>query len=246
MTDVSAQLTLQTWMSAAFPTGAFSCSHGLETAIADGRIDNASSCHDWIAGIMQYGSGWNDSLFLCAAYSCIVDDPTDRATATSTATGIQSDACTVTNDMSSLNSINDLALALCTGLERRRETIQLGQAFARAAASPSTPSVLSLIEDDICLPVAVGAQGALSGIPVDILLPASLQASSSNLVWICTRLVPLGQSEALRIISSLQSLMIDIAQRASECSLDDLGSCALLADLASIEHEQLHSRICIT
>lgn len=221
MLDVSTQLTLQTWMSAAFPTGAFSCSHGMESAIADGRIHNAQSCEDWITGIMQYGSGWNDAVFTTNAYS----NSTSKE---------------------SLESINALALALCTGAERRRETTQLGLAFAKAAAIESKLSVLSLIDQDICLPIAVGAQGALSNIPVNVLLPASLQASSSNLVWICTRLIPLGQTQALQIISSLQHVLVSTAKKALDSTLDDLGSCALLADLASIEHEQLHSRICIT
>lgn len=232
MLDVRTQLTLQTWMSAAFPTGAFSCSHGMEAAIADGRINDAKSCEDWIAGIMQYGSGWNDAVFTVSSFSSVTD--------------LHDGADIHTNLKSALNSINQLALALCTGAERRRETTQLGQSFAKAAATTSKHSVLSLIDHDICLPIAVGAQGALSDIPLKTLLPASLQASSSNLVWICTRLVPLGQTQALQIISRLQSVLISTAEQALHSTLDDLGSCALLADLASIEHEQLHSRICIT
>jgi len=158
----------------------------------------------------------------------------------------------VTSDTSctapSLSEINDLALALCSGAERLRETTQLGIAFAKAASASrqSQQSSLSLIDGDIALPVAIGIEGALANIPIDQLIPASLQASSSNLVWIATRLIPLGQTEALNIIANLQPLVKSTAELAMHASLDDIGSATLLADLASIEHEQLVSRICIT
>ncbi|MFK7861315.1 MAG: urease accessory protein UreF [Granulosicoccus sp.] len=243
MTDASAALTLQTWMSAAFPTGAFSFSHGLETAISDGRIADAQSCESWIAGIMQHGTGWNDAVFIASSFSTVAEhlpllpDITESHDSAARMGGVLP---------ASLRSINELALALCTGAERRRETTQLGQSFAKAATSNTGHSVLSLIDTDICLPIAVGAQGALSSIPLNALLPASLQATSSNLVWICTRLIPLGQTQALQIIANLQVPILSTAERARLSTLDDIGGCALLADLASIEHEQLHSRICIT
>ena len=36
-------MTLQAWFSPAFPTGAFSYSHGMESAIHDGLITDAES-----------------------------------------------------------------------------------------------------------------------------------------------------------------------------------------------------------
>ena len=61
-------MTLQTWFSPAFPTGAFSYSHGMESAIQDNLIDDAGSLRSWIISLLSYGSGRNDGLFLKAAY----------------------------------------------------------------------------------------------------------------------------------------------------------------------------------
>ena len=61
-------MILQTWFSPAFPTGAFSYSHGLESAIQDNLINDAGSLKSWIALLLSYGSGRNDGLFLKAAY----------------------------------------------------------------------------------------------------------------------------------------------------------------------------------
>ena len=69
-TDV---MTLQTWFSPAFPTGAFSYSHGLESAIQDNLINDVGSLKSWIALLLSYGSGRNDGLLLTAAYEGVAE-----------------------------------------------------------------------------------------------------------------------------------------------------------------------------
>ena len=66
-------MILQTWFSPAFPTGAFSYSHGTESAIQDNLINDASSLKSWIALLLSYGSGRNDGLFLKAAYEGVTE-----------------------------------------------------------------------------------------------------------------------------------------------------------------------------
>ena len=61
-------LTLQTWFSPVFPTGAFSYSHGMETAIQDDLVKDVGSLKSWIDSLLSHGSGRNDGLFLKAAY----------------------------------------------------------------------------------------------------------------------------------------------------------------------------------
>ena len=61
-------MTLQTWFSPAFPTGAFSYSHGMESAIQDNLVKDSGSLKNWIASLLSYGSVRNDGLFLKAAY----------------------------------------------------------------------------------------------------------------------------------------------------------------------------------
>ena len=61
-------MILQAWFSPAFPIGAYSYSHGLETAIQDGLITNGVSLESYISTLLLYGSGRNDGLFIKAAY----------------------------------------------------------------------------------------------------------------------------------------------------------------------------------
>ncbi|SMP36338.1 urease accessory protein [Shimia sagamensis] len=67
-------LTLTQWFSPAFPVGAFAYSHGLEWAIDTGDVVNSEQAGLWIADVLQHGTGWNDSLFIGAAYSASAKD----------------------------------------------------------------------------------------------------------------------------------------------------------------------------
>lgn len=62
------QIRLLTWLSPAFPVGAFGYSHGLETAIRDGRITDAGTLADWLSALITHGSGWADAVLLAAAH----------------------------------------------------------------------------------------------------------------------------------------------------------------------------------
>lgn len=61
-------LTLTQWFSPAYPVGAFAYSHGLEWAIEAGDVTDADSAELWISDVVQHGAGWNDCLFLIAAF----------------------------------------------------------------------------------------------------------------------------------------------------------------------------------
>lgn len=107
--DARQQLLLLTWMSPAFPTGAFAYSHGLEWAIDSGMVRDALALREWIADLVTRGSGWNDAvLFSC----CWSSEP---------------------------RALNELALALATSRERHLETSQLGRAFRIAAGVFAPP-----------------------------------------------------------------------------------------------------------
>ena len=235
-------LMLQSWMSAAFPIGAFSCSHGMETAIQDGRIHDGQSCLEWIQGITSYGSGWNDSVILANACRLGGDLLDSQPSAAQEEFVRQADAA------NPLRELNDLALALQASAERHLETTRLAAAFQASAATWSTVDDIpwQTIGRDLALPVVTGVLGAAHRIPPRLLIASALQSMTSNLAWIATRLVPLGQTACLQLICTLESTIVDVANRATDASLDELGSCTLLADLASLQHEHLTGRVCQT
>lgn len=108
-TDAAQLLLLLTWMSPAFPTGAFAYSHGLEWAIDTDQVTTGAELKDWIADLLTRGSGWNDTVLFAR---CWEDDAT---------------------------LLNELALALATSRERHLETTQIGRAFRISAGVFSAP-----------------------------------------------------------------------------------------------------------
>ena len=210
-------LRLQTWLSPAFPVGAFGYSHGLETVIQDGAVADADALSGWIAGLIEFGSGWTDAVLFAAAWNAA-------------------------GDAAALAETAELAQALSPSLERRRETLALGEAFLIAArAWGPTP-----IQGEAAYPVAVGAVCGAAAIPPTAALAVFLNAFAANLVSVAVRLVPLGQTRGVAVIAALEPLVLETAGRAAATTLDDLGSAALLSDIASMRHETLASRIFIS
>ena len=65
-----ALLRMQSWLSPAFPNGAYSYSHGLEWAVEAGHIHDRKSLVDWLEADLCYGSGRNEAIFFSEAWRC--------------------------------------------------------------------------------------------------------------------------------------------------------------------------------
>ena len=130
MTTESNLLRLMTWLSPAFPVGAFGYSHGLETAIREGWIDDAPTLTAWIAGLVEHGSGWTDAVLFCAAW---------RA------------------DAAQLSEIAELAAALAPSLERSRETLGQGAAFLTAVRAWNPPPLAGEIAYPVAVAASAAA-----------------------------------------------------------------------------------------
>lgn len=208
-------LRLLTWLSPAFPVGAFGYSHGVETAIREGAVDDVRTLTGWLAGLIEHGSAWSDAVLLKAAWTAVTAE-----------------------DHNALDDIAELGEAMAPSAERRRETMAQGEAFLTAVAAWNPPPILRAP-----YPVALGAAAGQAGLPLQPALVAWLHAFAANLVSVAVRAVPLGQSDALRVIAGLEPVILRTAARAGESTLDDLGSATLLSDIASLRHETLQGRL---
>ena len=137
--------------------------------------------------------------------------------------------------------VNDLVLALCSSKERYLETTQLGAAFAIATNIFAPQSEKD--EGPLAYPVATARACKAMGIERELALLAFLQGFSNALISVAVRLVPLGQTAGLEIMRNLMPVISATATRATNATLDDLGSITLLSDVAAMKHETQHSRI---
>jgi urease accessory protein len=215
---------LMAWLSPAFPVGAFSYSSGIEWVVEAGDIKDAATLKDWLAVILAEGGGFCDAVLFAHAYGAAAD-----------------------GDGKALRSVAELAAAFAPSKERHLETTAQGNAFVAAVRAawpcPAIDRLKQVWAGPVAYPVAVAVAAAGHGIALEPALAAYLQAVAANWVSAGVRLIPLGQSDGQRVLAALEAVVAAAARRALSIKLDDLGSSAFRADLASARHETQYTRL---
>jgi urease accessory protein len=211
------------WLSPAYPVGGFSYSHGLEWTVEAGKVRDAATLGGWVEDILRHGAGRSDAILLAEAWRAVAE-----------------------NDARRLAEAVELVAALAPSAERRLETLAQGAAFLAATRTvwPS-PALDRLAEQvaEVAYPVAVGACAAAHALPLAPTARAFMQAFAANLVSAGVRLVPLGQTDGLRVLARLEPLIPALAAAALAARLEDVGGAAVMADIASMRHETQYTRL---
>jgi urease accessory protein len=211
------------WLSPAYPVGGFSYSHGLEWAVEAGKVRDAATLGGWIEDILRHGAGRSDAILLAETWRAVTRGD-DRL----------------------LAQTMELAAAFAPSAERRLETLAQGAAFLAAtrAAWPS-PKLEALAAQavEVAYPVAVGACAAAHDLPPGPTAQVFVQAFAASLVSAGVRLVPLGQTDGLRVLARLEPLIPPLLAGALRASLEDVGGAAVMADIASMRHETQYTRL---
>jgi len=222
-----ALLRQQSWLSPAFPTGAYSYSHGIEWAVEAGHIHDRKSLVDWVEADLCYGSGRNEAIFFIEAWRSATDDDCER-----------------------LLKIAELAAAFRSTSEFALETSQQATAclatLRRVWPDPNIESLSELLSDLRIAPVlsvVLGVRAAGEKISATLAVPAFLQSYLANLVTAGVRLIPLGQTDGQLGIAELEPAVLAVAAQAEQATIHDLGSAAFMVDLASASHETQYTRL---
>ncbi len=220
-TDMNdALFRLMSWLSPAYPVGAYSFSHGLEYAVEEGLVTDAGSARSWIGTIMANGSGFADLIFVAAAWD---------------------------SDPDELPDLNDVALAFQGTAELRLESTAQGGAFVRVTRDAWPCEAMKTLEkiaaDDVSYAVAVGAVAKSHCIDRRDTALAYAHAFAANLVSAAVRLIPLGQTDGQRITADLMPTCIEAVDRATSMTVDDVATSTPLVDVASMNHEHQYTRL---
>ena len=68
-TEAAALYRLMSWLSPAYPVGAFSYSGGLEWAVEAGDVKDPASLTDWLGTMIAHGSIFCDAVFFVHAHT---------------------------------------------------------------------------------------------------------------------------------------------------------------------------------
>jgi urease accessory protein len=222
-----ALLRLQSWLSPAFPNGAYSYSHGLEWAVEAGYIDNRTSLVDWLEADLCYGTGRNEAIFFSDAFRCAIDNNEDR-----------------------LGEVVELAAASRGTSEFVLESSQQAASCLATLRQVWPDRILDSLSEILrgcqvqpVVAVVLGARAAREGIPAAIALPAFLHGYVANLVTAGIKLVPLGQTDGQLAIAELEPAVLYASARGHDATIDDLGSAGFMVEFASIAHETQYTRL---
>jgi urease accessory protein len=220
-------LRLMAWLSPSFPVGAFSYSHGLEFAVEAGRVTDRETLQAWSSAILLHGSGRIDAALFRASYDAAL-----------------------THDEALLVWALERGDTMRATRELGVEAEGQGRAFLDMVEGPWPTTEFAWLRDvaraadrPVVYPVAVAVAAAAHGVPVAASLIAYLHAFAANLVSAGVRLVPLGQSDGLRVIAELEPVIRRAAAAAMDCPREDIGSGTVMADWTSARHETQYTRL---
>jgi urease accessory protein len=217
------------WLSPAMPVGAYSYSHGLESAVETGEVADAAGLRAYLETVLRHGSGRQDGLWLRAAYGASSGGSFEGW---------------------SLIEIVTTATALRGSRELALESAAQGQALLGVLRKAWPAKALDEL-DELCreaelappYAVVLGVAAAAHRLPLEAALLAFLQASAANLISAGIRLIPLGQSDGQRLTAALEATVLELAADVMAGSLEELGSAVPVIELFSMAHETQYTRL---
>lgn len=227
-----AELRLLHLADSALPIGALAHSFGIESLVSEGLL-KVSDLPLFLCGYLQE-AGTVEAVFCRAAFRL------------ASASGEKFSA-------GHWVRINDRLSALKPARESRAGSAALGRNFLMAVLAlgefPLLSEALQATRRNGSVvhhsPAFGLASGAL-GLDEHRAVVAYLHQCVASLISACQRLLPLGQSEATRILWNLKPAMIETAARSAACTLDDACCFMPLLDWGAMEHPVLPTRLFIS
>jgi urease accessory protein len=215
---------LLTWLSPAYPVGAYTYSHGMESAVEDGAVAKRDGLIAYVATALQRGAGRVDGALLVAAHRAMVK-----------------------GDDKALDEVAALGAAWRGTAETALEAEAQGTAFTgvtlAAWHTPRFAAFAARHPRQLAHAVAFGAAAAEQGIGVRDAAFGFLSAFAANLVSAGVRLVPLGQTDGQLSIAALQPAVAAATDAALIADLARLGTAAPMLDVFSLRHETQYTRL---
>lgn len=218
LTDIH-QLRLLQLSSVSLPVGGFAFSQGLESSIELGWVRSKSDTFDALSLQLVDGLGRLDLPLLQRAMNSFSR-----------------------NDLVSLTQWNDLVLACRETRELRLTDTAMGLALARLLRNLNIELPFSPTES-LSFVTAYAMAASHWGIPFHSAALGFSWAWLENQIAAATKLVPLGQTDAQRLLGELQPLIPDAIALATTIEDDDIGACLPALAIASCYHETQYSRL---
>jgi urease accessory protein len=212
-----ALLRLMHLVSPALPVGAYAYSQGLESAVELGWVHDVGGAQDWLAGVMHNGLARLELPVLLRFMRATSDEQWQHW--------------------------NQWLLAARETDELYREDTQLGAALRKILATLEIAVPPPLQRGDISFVTAFALAGRAFGIAPATLAMGLAWSWLENQVAAATKLIPLGQTQALRILDALIPQLAALPTQALLLDDDEIGATLPGLVMASSFHQTQYSRL---
>ncbi|WP_018602595.1 urease accessory protein UreF [Mycobacterium sp. 155] len=229
MTDDQGLLYLLQVTSAAFPSGTYAHSAGFETLLDSALIVDRKSLREWADQWMELSAAPSEGVIVGLAH-----------------------------DAHRLGRFDDL-LALdhiLSAIKSGKEPLEASSVTGRATLRTVEEAFGTQVQDYAAVvragtaaghaAIVFGVYADVHGVPRETALNAYLFTAYSNLVGVVGRLLPLGQRDVQALLADSRGLVQRCAERAAIMSIDEICSMTPLLEIASMRHERLTTRLCIS
>ncbi len=214
-----ARLRLLQLSSASFPIGAFSYSQGLEQAVDAGFVRGETEALDWICGQLSEGLSRLELPLLLRFHDAFMSEDVARARA-----------------------LAELELSFRDARELREESEKLGRACVRMLLALGA-SQASVIDFPLGYVGAFALGAASFAVSKTDAAEGFAYAWCENQTVAASRLVPLGQTAAQRVLSACLAEVPGALRHAEDCELRNLGRSVPGHGLVCMAHESQYSRL---
>jgi urease accessory protein len=212
-----------------FPSGAFSHSFGLETYVADGRVQGADDLKRFARMYLHGVVGACEGVFFSLAHRAAAGGrPED------------------------VGEYNRLLAAMKLTKESREASLRLGNALLRTAkdmlakAGRESGFPFGLAEGEAHHATVCGALMAALGVGPEDAAEGYVFAAVSGLLQCGVKLIPVGGTDAQAALLDLHAEMRAVAARICRSEARDAVNFCPALDIAQIAHESLPSRLYMT
>jgi urease accessory protein len=220
--DDQALLATLQLADSAFPSGAYTLSHGLETLVADGIVADASAIGRLVRAALLGRAGPGDLVALLAAHAAASPRP----------------------DLEAIVALDRRLLATKMAAEDRTGSCRVGRRIAAEAARLTPSPVLDGFVRSIeagrtpgCSAVAFGVASAVSGIPARSAALAAAAGLATGLLTAGVRLGLIGHGDAQRLLREARPTIVAAVDLAGTIDWRALRPCAPEMDAAVARHE---------